>query len=132
MEVEITQDRENKLLERREVKFKASFQGPTPKREDVRGKLIALLDSDRELTVLDSMASDYGSKAVKGYVKVYASKKAMEVEPKYILKRNFAPKEEKPKEEGKETPAKEAGKEAAPKEDAKPKEKEATKPKEEK
>ena len=94
MEVEVLDDRKNPLLNRREVKFKASFQGPTPNRKDVRSKVVAILNSDKELTVLESFEPDFGSQTAKGYVKVYADKKAMKVEPEYILLRNFP----KPKE----------------------------------
>jgi len=96
MDVEILEDRKNPLLRRREVKFKVSYQGATPKRDEVRAKLIANLNSDRDLTVLDKFESDYGSQTAKGYAKVYDSKDAMKVETGHMLERNFPkPKEEK-------------------------------------
>jgi small subunit ribosomal protein S24e len=110
MDIEILQDKKNPLLGRREVKFKASFQGPTPKRQEARGKIVAILNSDRELTVLDRLDTDFGAQTAQGYVKVYDDRKAMAIEPAYKLKRNFPeekkaeekPAEEaKPKEEGK-------------------------------
>jgi len=93
MEVEIVEDRENRLLRRREVRFKLSYIGKTPTRQEVRGKLAALLNSDKELTVLDKVKSEYGSQTALGYVKVYADREAMKTEPEYMLKRNFGVKE---------------------------------------
>lgn len=88
MDVEIIEKKENPLLERTEVRFKVSFEGATPSRKQVRDKLIALLNSDRNLTVLDSVETNYGSQVAVGYIKVYANEKAMSTEPQYILERN--------------------------------------------
>jgi len=97
MEVEIIEKKENPLLERTEVRFKVAFAGSTPKRSDVRNKVIAQLNADRELTVLDRLDADFGAQRAMGYVKVYANKKAMKIEPDYKVLRNFP----KPKEEEK-------------------------------
>ena len=135
MEVEILSDRENPLLGRREVRFRLSFQGTTPSRQDVRGKVVALLNSDKELTVLDMIKTDFGSNTAIGYVKVYANKESMRIEPAYRLRKNFGSKEaDKPadagatgqaaKEEAKKEEKKaKAKKEEAPKEESKEKEK---------
>jgi small subunit ribosomal protein S24e len=107
MEIEVTSDRKNPLLERREVRFKASYQGATPSRKDVRGKLVAVLNSDRELTILDKFESAYGSQTAEGYAKVYDSKDAMKIEPEHKVLRNFpAPKEGAAPAEAKEAPKK--------------------------
>jgi len=117
MDVEILEKKENTLLDRTEVRFKVAFQGATPNRKDVAAKLVAMLNSDRELTVLDRLNPDFGATTATGYLKVYKSKDAMKVEPAYVLKRNFAPKEKKA--EGEAAPAKEAKtKEEKPKEEA--------------
>jgi small subunit ribosomal protein S24e len=108
MEVEVLSDRKNPLLGRREVRFKASFQGMTPKRMDVRNKVIAVLNSDKELTVLDLMETDFGAQIAQGYVKIYDDKKAMKVEPRYKIYRNFP-----------ELKAQEKAAAEAPKQDAK-------------
>lgn len=88
MDVEVLSDRRNPLLRRREVRFKVSFQGMTPKRLDVRSKVVAILNSDMELTVLDKLEPDFGAQIAQGYVKVYDDKNAMRVEPKYKIYRN--------------------------------------------
>lgn len=121
MEVKLIDDRNNALLKRREVKFSATYVGSTPSRQEVRSKLAAVLNSDKNLTVLDYLRSDYGKHVAQGYVKVYADAESMEVEPAYKLKRNFEVKkaeggEAKP--EAVEAKAPEAKPEAA---EAKPK-----------
>jgi small subunit ribosomal protein S24e len=90
MEVEIIEKKENNLLRRVEVRFKVAFDGATPSRQDIKKRVVALLNSDKELTVLDSIVSHYGSQTAEGYVKVYADGKAMSVEPEHMLKRNAA------------------------------------------
>jgi small subunit ribosomal protein S24e len=100
MDVEIVEDRENTLLRRREVRFKASYHGPTPTRQEARSKLVAVLTSDGQLTVLDKLESEYGAQTAVGYVKVYADKDAMKVEPEYVLERNFEVKEKAAPAEG--------------------------------
>lgn len=99
MDIEIIGERENPLLERREVKFRVSYPGAgVPGRQDVRNKLVAVLDSNKELTVLDHLKPEYGRHSAVGYVKVYATAEAMKVESTHKVKRNFQPKEKKPAE----------------------------------
>jgi len=102
MEVEILNERENPLLGRKEVKFRVTYKGSTVPRKEVRSKMIAVLDSSRDLTVLDYIRPEYGRQSSLGYVKVYADADAMKVEAKHKLKRNFEAKEEKKQESGAE------------------------------
>jgi len=122
MEIEITEQKNNALLKRKEIKFRMTFAGATPNREDVRSKLVAMLNSDKSLTVLDYFKCDYGRHSAQGYAKVYASAEAMKIEPEHKLKRNFEARKEEAKVEGTEQPKEKAEvkKEAAekPKENA--------------
>ncbi|MBD3387661.1 MAG: hypothetical protein GF416_01310 [Candidatus Altiarchaeales archaeon] len=104
MEVDMIEDKENPLLNRREIRFKVSYQGPTPARQDVRSKIIAMLNLDKELTLLDKLDPQQGSQVALGYLKSYGDKAAMSIEPEYLLKRNFEVKEE-PKEDGGSPPS---------------------------
>ena len=88
MEIEIIEKKENPLLGRTEVKFKAAFMGATPSRGEVRKKLTAILNSNKELTVLDKFENAYGSTTALGYAKVYKDIKALKLEPEYLIKRN--------------------------------------------
>jgi small subunit ribosomal protein S24e len=99
MEIEVLNERENPLLERREIRFRVSYPGlGVPARQEVRNKLVALFDSKKELTVLDRMKPEYGRNSAVGYVKVYETPEAMKVESGHKMKRNFQPKEKKPAE----------------------------------
>lgn len=99
MEIEILSERENPLLNRREIKFRANYEGATPKIEEVRKKLIIALNSNEKLTVLDGIKSEFGRNSALGYVKVYTDEKGMKVEPLHRIKKNFEPKEKKKPEE---------------------------------
>jgi small subunit ribosomal protein S24e len=118
MELEITDKRENTLLDRTEVKFTVSHPNqPTPRRENVREELSKELKVPKDRIVVDYMNSRFGLTISSGYAKIYKKKEvALEVERKHHLVRNKLIKDEKKKEakpkEG-EAPAE------APTEDAK-------------
>jgi|Deesub1362A_J573_1020465.scaffolds.fasta_scaffold00136_21 small subunit ribosomal protein S24e len=95
MDIEIVEDKENPLLGRREVRFTVTFDGGMVKRDDVREKLIALLNAKPELTVVDYLKVEYGKAQAKGYAKIYSDEDLMrKVERKHILERNFGKKDE--------------------------------------
>jgi len=89
MDIEITNEKENHLLDRKEITFNISHTDATPSRSDVKNKLVALLNSQYELVIIDKLATQYGTQNTIGYAKVYSdAKRAKEVENKYILERN--------------------------------------------
>jgi len=101
MDYEITNKKENPLLERTEVYFKVVHEKEkTPKRDAVKGKIAEALKTKRELVVVDYMRSEYGMPVTVGYAKAYKTKDSLQaIERKHILKRNAA---EEKKEEGQE------------------------------
>jgi small subunit ribosomal protein S24e len=90
MEVEIVSKKENELLDRTEVKFKAvHMKEGTPQREAVREKLAAMLKATKERVIVDSMDSEFGKTETIGYAKVYKNKdSAMKYEREHVLVRN--------------------------------------------
>ena len=149
MELEIVAKRDNVLLKRTEVRFRVAHpREQTPKRGDLRAELAKALHATRDIVVVDSVVSEFGRSASRGYAKVYKSKEdALRAERKHILVRNgliaaevrekkaARPKPEKParKEEApkpaEKAPAKEEAPKAAPeKKEAKAPEKKAEKP----
>jgi len=90
MEIEIVEKKENELLERTEVTFKASHEREgTPQREAIREKLSAMLKAPKERVIIDAMTSEFGRMETVGYAKVYKSKDAaMRYEREHILVRN--------------------------------------------
>lgn len=90
MEIEIVSKKENELLDRTEVTFKAlhSKEG-TPQRETVREKLASIMKATKERVIVDSMDSAFGKMETVGYAKVYKTKDAaMKFEREYVLVRN--------------------------------------------
>ncbi len=90
MEIEIVSKNENQLLERTEVRFKATHSKEgTPQRDAVRDKIASLLKVPKDRVVVDSMKSEFGRMETVGYAKAYKSKEAaMKYERKHILIRN--------------------------------------------
>jgi small subunit ribosomal protein S24e len=102
MKIEIIEERENPLLNRRELSFKVLHDAATPSRQEVRKKLIALLNAKKETVILDSFTSRYGLKESLGIARVYKSEaRAREVESRFLIDKNLVVKkaEEKPKAE---------------------------------
>lgn len=108
MEIEILSEKENPLLERKEINFRVSYEKTTPNINEVRSKLIEVLKSDKNLTVVDTINQEFGRRSAQGYVKVYSNKKAAEVEPKHKMKKNSLITDEK-----EQAAAKEGSKETA-------------------
>jgi len=89
MEIEILDTKENKLLERKELYFNVKSDSATPKIGEIREKIISEIKSDKDLTVVDKIHQEFGIKNAKVYVKVYNNEKAMKVELRPTLKKNF-------------------------------------------
>ena len=150
MQLEVLQRKENPLLKRVEVTFKATHKAePTPTRDALRAFLAKELKATKDIVVIDFQASTFGRYETVGAAKVYKTKEeALAVERKHILVRNkliepevkkeAAPKPEKPAaapkaEAAKPEPKPEAKPEkAAPKEEKKPPAREEKKPAEKK
>jgi len=134
MQLEVLQRKENPLLKRIEVTFKATHKAePTPTRDALRAFLAKELKATKDIVVIDYQASTFGRYETVGEAKVYKTKEeALAVERKHILVRNkliepevkkeAAPKPEKPvpapRVEKAEKPAAPAPKPEAPKTEA--------------
>jgi len=94
MKLEILEERDNPLLERRELVVKVVHDAATPPRADVRDKIAALITANKDTVILDSLKSKFGVRELIAVVKVYKTKeRAFQIEPKHKLMKNF-PKEE--------------------------------------
>lgn len=113
MEIEIVSKKENELLDRTEVNFKAMHpKEGTPQREAVREKLATMMKATKDRVIVDSMDSEFGKMETVGYAKVYKTKEAaMKFEREYVLIRNKL--KEKVKVEKKAAPTPPPGKPAA-------------------
>ncbi|MGB3908302.1 MAG: 30S ribosomal protein S24e [Methanomethylovorans sp.] len=92
MDVKIIEDKNNVLLNRRELNFEVTFEGSTPARMDVKNKMAALLNVPLELVVVQRMNNEYGRQKLRGYAKIYEDTARMKkIEEDHILERNKLP-----------------------------------------
>ena len=89
MEIDILEETENDLLNRKEVKFEIVHEeSHTPSRDTVRAKLAAIMNADADKTIIKKISGEFGRNHSIGYANVYNSEEAVSIEPKYVLKRN--------------------------------------------
>ncbi|MDD3754166.1 MAG: 30S ribosomal protein S24e [Methanobacterium sp.] len=101
MEIDIKKQVENPLLNRTEIHFDCIYQGKaTPKVLEVKNRLVAQLNVDKNLLVVDIVNPSYGEGRADGYAKLYDSEeKLVQIEKQYILDKNKEPVKEEEKEE---------------------------------
>ena len=89
MEIEIIERKENKLLHREEVTFRITHtEAATPSRETVAAKLAAIVNSDKDKTILKKIEGEFGLNTSLGLANIYESTEYTDIEPEHILKRN--------------------------------------------
>ena len=111
MELEITENNDNPLLNRQEVQIVIKHESDaTPKRNQVIKNLSEQLKAKKELIIIDHLKNKYGKAETKGYAKVYANKESMtliETKPSLDRHKNIdsKPKKEKKSETAPEEPS---------------------------
>ena len=95
MEIEFIVEKENKLFNRKEIKFYVDYDGEaTPKILDIKSKLVALLNTKKELLVVDNVQPHYGEPKALGYAKVYETVDDLKyIETNHVLAKNEEPEE---------------------------------------
>ncbi len=89
-DIEIENERENRLLRRKEFFFRLKYDGGLPSRVEARKALVNTLQCSPELLVIDWMRAEFGKREAVGYAKIYENEDRMrEIEREHILKRNF-------------------------------------------
>lgn len=98
MELKVEETRNNKLLKRKEIRYRVVFgKEPTPKRDQIKEMISKNLGANKELVIVDNNVQQTGKHELHGYSKIYDDKdSAMLYEPDYELYRNGL----KTKEEG--------------------------------
>ncbi len=87
MAIEIVNDEENVLLNRRDIVFKTEEVGMS--RKSAKNTLVALLDTAPELLILDRMNSGFGTQEILGYARLYDNEQNLRrIEPDYMIARN--------------------------------------------
>ena len=98
MDINVNEKIENPLLNRTEIHFDCIYQGEaTPKILDVKNRLVALLDVNKNLLVVDKVKPSYGEGKADGYAKLYDSEENLnKIEMDHVVQKNKeAAKEEK-------------------------------------
>lgn len=101
MEIDIKEQVENPVLNRTEIHFDCIYQGEaTPKVLDVKNRLVAQLNVDKNLLVVDKVKASFGEGRADGYAKLYDSEeKLVEIEKEHVIAKNQEPSKEEESEE---------------------------------
>lgn len=89
MDIKITEDSHNPMLNRRKINFITTFDGATPSRNEIRNKLAAMLNISSELIIVQEIDNQYGKKEGWGYAKAYEDINSLKsIESNYTVERN--------------------------------------------
>lgn len=78
MELKIVEEKNNPLLNRKEVVVDSVFSGKTPAKEETKKELAKLLKTDEKLLSLQSINQEYGSNKARLSAYVYNTSKDLE------------------------------------------------------
>ncbi len=98
MDIKIIEEKNNPLLNRREVVFKVDHESATPSRKSIVDRIAATMNSKEGLVVIDNLKTEFGKRETIGYAKIYETEeRAKQVERPHITERNtfVAPEEAK-------------------------------------
>ena len=100
MEIKVIEERNNPLLNRREIFFKVIHDESTPSRKSVVERLAATMNSKVGLVYVDRLKTEFGKRETHGYAKIYeTAERAAQVERAHIIERNTFTKPEEGKPE---------------------------------
>ncbi len=90
MEINVNEKIENPLLNRTEIRFDCNYQGEaTPKVLDVKNRLVATLNVDKNLLVVHNLKPSYGEGKAHGYAKLYDSEENLKkIERDHVVSKN--------------------------------------------
>ena len=100
MDIQVITEKNNPILNRREIAFKVIHDEATPSRKSVVEKLAATQNSKVGLVFVDSLRTEFGKRETIGYAKIYeTAERAEQVERAHIIERNTFTKPEEAKPE---------------------------------
>ncbi|MFP3872236.1 MAG: 30S ribosomal protein S24e [Candidatus Aenigmatarchaeota archaeon] len=90
VEIEIEQEKENKLMSRRELSLSVDHGGEgTPSRKDLQVQIANLVNASKNEVVIDKIDTEYGKEKSMVEVRVYEDEASLqEYERDYFKKRN--------------------------------------------
>jgi len=125
MDIKLKDKKENKLLDRTEIKAGITYEGPTPSNVDIKKAFGQQFKADEKLIVIKHVYTEFGTTQADVLGLIYKDEKALELIEVFKKKKGAAAQGEKKK----EAPAPAEKPAEAPKE--KPKEEKAEEKKEE-
>lgn len=100
MDIQVIDEKNNPILNRREIVFKVIHDESTPTRKSVVEKLAATQNSKVGLVYVDSLKTEFGKRETVGYAKIYeTAERAKQIERAHIIERNTFSKPEEAKQE---------------------------------
>lgn len=79
MDIEVTREKENKLLGRKEIYFTLSYSGNrTPSKDEIKEEICKKLSLKPDLTSVINVSQEYGNSTSQASVYYYSTKEAME------------------------------------------------------
>jgi len=88
MEINVTSNKENKLLNRREIDFYVIQDGSTPSKKDIKIELCKKLNLDPEAVMIVRVDQTTGLKQAYGTAHAYQTKEQVEkFEPEHLMNR---------------------------------------------
>lgn len=75
--MQITNQKEDKLLQRKEITFKVNFEKITPKKEDLKKEISEHLKTEPELVKIEKVHQGFGERSAKVTAFVYSDKNFM-------------------------------------------------------
>ena len=89
MDIQVIEEKNNTILNRRELIFKAIHEEATPSRKSVVERLAATQNSKVGLVYVDNLKTEFGKRETIGYAKIYeTAERAKEIERAHIIERN--------------------------------------------
>jgi small subunit ribosomal protein S24e len=100
LDIQVIDEKNNPILNRREIVFKVIHDESTPTRKSVVEKLAATQNSKVGLVYVDSLKTEFGKRETIGYAKIYeTAERAKQIERAHIIERNTFSKPEEAKPE---------------------------------
>lgn len=89
MDIKVLSEKNNPILNRREIDFKVIHDEATPSRKSIVERLAATQNSKVGLVFVDSLKTEFGKRETIGYAKIYETEeRAKQIERAHIIERN--------------------------------------------
>ncbi len=89
MDIQVIQEKNNPMLNRREIVFKVTYDEATPSRKSIVDRIAATMNSKQGLVIIDNIKTEFGKREGIGYAKIYENAdRVKQVERPHIIERN--------------------------------------------